>query len=80
MQEGPPQDHDLVTFGKFVGRTYQEVYEDQSYAEWILRTAESGATSFAPELKRLAMYLVQREQREAVSDPETPVSNGRMGD
>ena len=70
VQEGQPQDYDLVTFGKYVGRTYQEVYEDPPYSEWVLRTVESGETSQYPDMKRLALYLVQKEQKEADSSPE----------
>ena len=33
-------DNDIVTFGKYEGRTYREVYyssQDNNYVEWVLK-------------------------------------------
>ena len=48
--------HDLVTFGKHTGSTYQEVYQtDKPYCQWVMMTAQMGESS--EEVTRLATYI-----------------------
>jgi len=60
---------DLVTFGKYAGETYNQVYEtDRSYVDWVLMTAEQSNES-SPGLQRLAKYFVEKESRERLEKP-----------
>ena len=84
-QEGKPQETDLVNFGKYVGRTYREVTQDQDYCQWILMTAEKG-DQCSPGLRRLADFLLELEMRRACVFPQAPngtssqASEGEMKD
>jgi len=76
LEEVEPQgtnfnDQDLVTFGNYMGQTYLAVYHDRHYAELIIRQAEmeQGAS---PALKRLAQYLVRKEQSQGWMEIPTP--------
>ena len=64
--QGPLNDLDLVTFGRHMGHTYEEVFQDIHYAQHILQTAEQEANN--PPLRRLAQYLAQKE-----ADTVTPL-------
>ena len=56
----PGRDSDLVTFGMHVGKTYREVFNDPTHAQWIMMSAEQDPNA-SPEMKRLARYLVKKE-------------------
>ena len=68
---GVPRDDEPVTFGRHAGRTILQIYQQhQGYADWVLRTVESGARPSA-DLRRLAEYLVIKEVRRAnTAQPE----------
>jgi hypothetical protein len=55
-----PEDLSILTFGKYMGSSYAEVYEmDKPYCSWILNTAEKGDSS--PLLQHFAQYLQVKE-------------------
>ena len=55
-----PQPQDLITFGKHMGDTYQEVYEqDRSYCQWVMSTMETGDPS--EPMRRFAAYIYKKE-------------------
>ena len=60
-----PHDLDRVSFGKYQGDTFLEVYQnDPGYVNWILETMTHGEPS--PELNRLAAYFHQRQYAETI--------------
>ena len=53
-----PNSEDLVTFGKWMGKTYEQVFlQDQSYCEWVLTTVAQGEGAQNANLVRLAQYI-----------------------
>ena len=54
--------HDLITFGKMVGKKYIAIWDDLDYANWVHMTAEQEKTS-CPALKRLARYITQNQNQ-----------------
>ena len=65
----PSSDKDLLTFGKYLGKSYDYVYlNDPQYCGWVLMTAESG-DSPSPQLIKFAKYLATREIRRAEDVP-----------
>ena len=70
------QDTDLVTFGKHLGGTYLQVYQDQTYAQFILQAAEHDPKSLSwgsPDMvMRLARHIVQKEKTEGWQEVPTP--------
>ena len=62
-ESAEPMGEDLVTFGKHMGKTYAQVYqEDQSYCEWVMTTVVQ--TEGAPPLQRLAHYIHTQQTAE----------------
>ena len=54
-------DHDLITFGQYMGRPYGYIIKkDKHYCEWIIHTAEMDQSA-SMQLKRLANYLVNKQ-------------------
>ena len=47
------KDSDLVTFGKYLGKTYKEVAKDPEQTQWIMQSVEQDPKA-SPEMKRLA--------------------------
>ena len=64
-----PQDSDLVTFGKYSGKTYLSVIDDLSYCQWVMMTAESDEET-SQGLRRLAKYLLAKSQEAPSTSPE----------
>ena len=52
-----PNSQDLVTFGKHMGRTYEQVLQDPSYCNWIMDTVAQGESIQNTNLLRLAEYI-----------------------
>ena len=52
-----PNSQDLVTFGKHMGRTYEQVLQDPSYCEWVMNTVAQGEAIQNANLVRLAEYI-----------------------
>ena len=75
---GSPADDDQVTFGRHQGLTFLQIYQNhRDYAEWVLRTIESGDET-SPGLRRLAEYLVTKEAMQTkLSQPEDEQMPGR---
>ena len=46
-----------MTFGKHMGKTYEQVLQDPSYCEWVLRTVEQGESVSNLNLRRLGDYI-----------------------
>ena len=64
-----PGPMDRITFGKYMGKTYQTVHlQHPEYCDWILRTAETG-DSPSQQLLRLARYLATKEARSTEDIP-----------
>ena len=60
---------DLVTFGKYAGLTYGNLYEtDKNYVEWVLMTAEQ-SNDTSPGLQRLAKYFIDKERLDSQAPP-----------
>jgi len=62
---GAGTDKDVVTFGIHMGKTYLDVHRDPAHAQWVMMTVEQDPSS-GPEVKRLAEYLVKKEQEMAL--------------
>ena len=75
---GYPTDDDPVTFGRHQGSTFLQIYQShRDYAEWVLRTIESGDGT-SPGLRRLGEYLVMKEAMQTnLSQPEDEQMPGR---
>ena len=56
------KDNDLVTFGKYLGKTYKEVASDPEQTQWILQSVEQDP-KVSQEMIRLANYLVAKESK-----------------
>ena len=52
-----PNSQDLVTFGRYMGRTYEQVRQDPSYCEWVMNTVAQGEAIQNANLVRLAEYI-----------------------
>jgi hypothetical protein len=60
---------DRITFGKYMGKTYNAVYQEHpEYCAWILQTAETGDRP-SQQLTRFARYLTTRETRSTEDIP-----------
>ena len=60
----PPinQDETLLTFGKYAGETFLQVYlQDPQYCEWAMRTAQQ--TTQYTELTPFAQYILHQKTR-----------------
>ena len=52
-----PKDSDILTAGKYMGHTYQDVYtQDWEYCQWILQT--SSQEQELPWVNHFALYLL----------------------
>ena len=52
-----PKDSDVLTAGKYMGHTYQDVYtQDWEYCQWILQT--SNQEQEIPWVNHFALYLM----------------------
>ena len=59
---GEPSNCDMITFGKYAGKTYQEVMmEDSLYCNWVIATVDQKHEESNPAMIRFAHYLVQKE-------------------
>jgi hypothetical protein len=56
------QDTDIVMIGSHMGKQYKELLTDPQQCQWILMTAEQDPMA-SKETKRLARYLVKKEQQ-----------------
>ena len=73
-----PRDIDVMQIGKYQGKTFQEIYETQGhYCQWVLQTVDCEPSS-SQHLKRLASYIVSREQREAHAQIPSSAPQHRM--
>ena len=52
-----PNSQDLVTFGKHMGKTYEQVLQDPPYCNWIMDTVAQGESIQNTNLLRLAEYI-----------------------
>jgi len=52
-----PNSLDLVTFGKHMGKTYEQVLQDPKYCEWVMETVAQGETVNNNNLLRLGEYI-----------------------
>ena len=52
-----PNSLDLVTFGKHMGKTYEQVLQDPKYCEWVMETVAQGETVNNNNLVRLGEYI-----------------------
>ena len=52
-----PNSQDLVTFGKHMGKTYEQVLQDPQYCNWIMDTVAQGESIQNNNLVRLAEYI-----------------------
>ena len=52
-----PNSQDLVTFGRYMGRTYEQVLQDRSYCDWVMNTVAQGEAIQNANLVRLAEYI-----------------------
>ena len=69
------KDTDLVTFGQYEGKTYLEVFQDPTHAQYVLMTAEQDPKA-SPAVKRLARYLVEKER--SATWEEVPIQHDQM--
>ena len=64
-----PQPNDIMLSGKHAGRQYQDIFENERhYCQWVLSTMEHEKNP-APEIKRLAIFIVKQESQAASSVP-----------
>jgi hypothetical protein len=61
---------DLVTFGRHMGKTYEQVLQDPQYCKWVLETVEQGESVSNLNLRRLGDYInhVQMQATYAADD------------
>ena len=62
------------------GRTYREVFEDKAYSQWILQTVETGDPTTFAGIRRLAAFLVRKEQEMAYVVPPMSSAGAAMSD
>ena len=65
-----PEDEDVLTFGKFAGKTHLQVFtEHQQYCKWALRTAKEDLENSDIRLIALANYCKKRQAGENTPKP-----------
>ena len=65
-------DRDLITFGKYAGKTYRWVFtKDPAYCEWIIQTVDHDRETSCTQMKRLGSYLVGKHAQMG-GFPEVP--------
>jgi hypothetical protein len=69
-QTQEPNSMDLVTFGRHMGKTYEQVLQDPQYCKWVLETVEQGESVSNLNLRRLGDYIhhVQMQATYAADD------------
>ena len=75
-----PEPSEMVGYGKYADKTYQEVLEsDPSYVQWVLTTAKEGPTSW--RLEKFAMWLREQpltQEKQPQLDKMTSLGNKPM--
>ena len=62
---GPPRGSHVVLFGRHMGKTYKEVYQNNpDYCEWVIRTANT-ETNPSPGFTKFARWIEHQEKKEA---------------
>ena len=65
-----PNSLDLVTFGRHMGKTYEQVLQDPQYCKWVMDTVGQGESVNNNNLQRLGEYIhhVQLQESYAADD------------
>ena len=70
---GPPRHNHIVMFGRHVGKTYKEVYNNNpEYCQWVTNTANTEPNP-SPGFQKFARWIEETEKKEA-EDAENAMS------
>ena len=59
----PARDSDIYNLGRHKGKTYLQIYtQENSYCEWLIRTAIEEGRASHPELQRMANYIEAKSE------------------